>query len=464
MGDGPTMIRELDRYIFPWTKDGDRRRVLGYVTPQEFDSLAGTLGHDSEPAIQACFQTVKSGGTIYLPPGNYEIASGAQALLIKDDVTVLGAGRDSTIIDGSSNTTGTAPVRTEASGVTFQGITFLGAGAAASGAVLSNGGGGKVRLTVVSCRFIDCNGQALTVSHDDTVIAYNEFLDSERSDIFIGANPKNVVIFGNISSGVNQERVAGSGFVRVSGGGAGTLTEGISIVGNTIRDYYGNGIIIFNGGSTTDVRTKGITIVGNTFDNMLGDNQGGTEGEAISATCSGLVVVGNYFRRTWNEAVNWSIFNAQVQGFICANNYIEDATQELGTITQNNGAAIEIVALQSTSDASGFAIFGNVCVDTRATKKTRAVVSLNMGGGGIVRDGKVYGNTGVGMTVGEVELTGTLLGVRINGVGIEATNAEQPTAADWSPGEIVEFTDTGDASGDGLYVLARDGATWFKVT
>lgn len=51
---------------------------------------------------------------------------------------------------------------------------------------------------------------------------------------------------------------------------------------------------------------------------------------------------------------------------------------------------------------------------------------------------------------------------RINGVGVESAAAETPTAASWDTGDIVDFTDSGDGSGDGVYLLLADG-TWSQI-
>jgi len=51
---------------------------------------------------------------------------------------------------------------------------------------------------------------------------------------------------------------------------------------------------------------------------------------------------------------------------------------------------------------------------------------------------------------------------RINGQGEESANAETPTAANWEVGDVVDFTDTGDGSGSGVYRLLQDG-TWSQI-
>lgn len=50
----------------------------------------------------------------------------------------------------------------------------------------------------------------------------------------------------------------------------------------------------------------------------------------------------------------------------------------------------------------------------------------------------------------------------VNGVGEERADAETPTAANWQTGNIVDFTDAGDGSGDGVYLLLPDG-TWSRM-
>lgn len=51
---------------------------------------------------------------------------------------------------------------------------------------------------------------------------------------------------------------------------------------------------------------------------------------------------------------------------------------------------------------------------------------------------------------------------RINGAGVESANAETPTAASWEIGEIVDFVDSGDASGNGVYLKLPD-ASWSQI-
>lgn len=48
-------------------------------------------------------------------------------------------------------------------------------------------------------------------------------------------------------------------------------------------------------------------------------------------------------------------------------------------------------------------------------------------------------------------------GVVTDGLGTESANADTPTVDTWSTGDVVAFTDTGDGSGSGVYLLLPDG-------
>jgi|GEM_PF-3596340 len=50
----------------------------------------------------------------------------------------------------------------------------------------------------------------------------------------------------------------------------------------------------------------------------------------------------------------------------------------------------------------------------------------------------------------------------LNGVGQESASAETPTAANWQIGDTVDFTDSGDGSGTGVYQLMPD-ETWATI-
>ena len=48
-----------------------------------------------------------------------------------------------------------------------------------------------------------------------------------------------------------------------------------------------------------------------------------------------------------------------------------------------------------------------------------------------------------------------------NGAGTESADAEEPQGA-WPIGAVVDFTDSGDASGNGVYLKLQD-SSWSKI-
>lgn len=46
-----------------------------------------------------------------------------------------------------------------------------------------------------------------------------------------------------------------------------------------------------------------------------------------------------------------------------------------------------------------------------------------------------------------------------NGIGVASGTADRPAADNWQPGDLVQYSNTDDGSGDGLYLLLPDG-TW----
>lgn len=53
-------------------------------------------------------------------------------------------------------------------------------------------------------------------------------------------------------------------------------------------------------------------------------------------------------------------------------------------------------------------------------------------------------------------------GVVTEGVGTESANAQRPSEGNWSTGDVVAFTDTGNGDGTGLYLLLPDG-NWSRI-
>ncbi|WP_155118401.1 hypothetical protein [Halorubrum sp. BV1] len=48
----------------------------------------------------------------------------------------------------------------------------------------------------------------------------------------------------------------------------------------------------------------------------------------------------------------------------------------------------------------------------------------------------------------------------VNGLADESANQEEPTAANFTAGDVVTFQDSGDGFGNGVYLLKQDSSTW----
>jgi hypothetical protein len=361
--------------------------------------------------------------------------------------SLVGAHRDVCAIDYSANTSNfTAPVRVEAGGFRASGITVTGGtqvGSSNPSAISLAAGVGD--CTISQMRFV-YSGTGVTMAGRDIVVSGCDFVEQRRSGVWCTSGSGRVQIEGNTFVGGNQDQSINSSPVRIDGNGSsGQVDTDFTIRGNTFRDSYGNDVSVLNGGggASGQIRTSGVLVIANTFLPMAGDNQpAGTEGEAVTATCDGLVVVGNYFRGAWNEAVNWTGSGGAppMKGCVIADNYVVDCTVEPGAITAINGSAFEIVA-GGTSTASHFTVTGNTVVDTRTPARTRAVLSLRQAdSGATVGPGSVSGNYGTNLSLG------TVLDLTSINIDFEATcdlaNAGYP---DRTPSVIVS-ADKGDAA------------------
>lgn len=387
---------------------------------------------DDTAAIQAAIDAA-TGKTLVFPSGSYRIATseiivaGAGTRLVFEagasvtmpsfrrirftaaNCSMIGASRETNTIDYSANTSNfTAPIRVEASGFRIAGFAMIGGTqVGSSNPALISLASGVNDVDVDAMRFTN-SGTAITTAGQDIAVRNSEFIDQRRSGVWCTSGSSDITIESNVFVGGNQDQSQNSSPVRIDGNSAsGQVDRNFIIRGNTFRGSYGNDVSVLNGGggASGQIRTSGVLIVGNSFLPMAGDNQpSGAEGEAVTATCDGLVVTGNYFRGAWNEAVNWSGSGGgpPMVGCVISGNYIEDCTQEPGTITALNGSAIELTAA-GTATASHFTIVGNTVVDTRTPAKTRAVVSLRQAdSGAVVGPGVISGNYGTNLSLGTV--------------------------------------------------------------
>ncbi|MCU4974892.1 hypothetical protein OB955_19415 [Halobacteria archaeon AArc-m2/3/4] len=81
--------------------------------------------------------------------------------------------------------------------------------------------------------------------------------------------------------------------------------------------------------------------------------------------------------------------------------------------------------------------------------------------GNVVRGDKinVRSESGINISYQEWDL-GT--GTTVNNIGVDEADQEEPSNGEWNAGNIVDFTDTGDGSGDGIYLKHLDGS-WIQI-
>jgi len=155
---------------------------------------------DDTASIQAAIDaaTAANGGTIFFPPGTYRITS---SIDVDDEVTVMGAGKNVSIIslDSSSNDDGLIFGNAGATGFEYYRLTGLGfvCAQANSGAFISFTGS-YPNITIENCYFhsenisgniIDGSSQTWFLSIDNCVFWLEEDLSkhivSESSDLFV---------------------------------------------------------------------------------------------------------------------------------------------------------------------------------------------------------------------------------------------------------------------------------------
>lgn len=96
------------------------------------------------------------------------------------------------------------------------------------------------------------------------------------------------------------------------------------------------------------------------------------------------------------------------------------------------------------------------------------VMAENVAGVFLSTAGTTFKNASIGAyaslsgSAAPIDIQGAKDGVTIGGIGEESTDAETPTASKWPIGTIVHFTDTGDGSGSGVYLLFPS-LTWAKI-
>lgn len=313
-------------------------------------------------------------------------------------------------------------------------------------------------------------GYGLRVSAERSVVSDNVVKGAFSYGFRIESTDlQTAIISGNIFDGATN-----LGVVWDLGSTSGTFVQRdrVKISGNIFANHSTSGL---------DIRSSGVLIdgnlfyeIGSSFVRVRNDDADGTDTyDRISITgnkvwaCGGLFTdekVGqkaNYYLISGNHLyldVNVTATITAVDNIVYSNNVIEQtATGRRGQFFDDCDNLVIVGNRVSTSNEECIHLF----------ECDNFLVAYNVVGGGshgirtqsTVTKGRVEGNYDVGSSTPLLFDANTI----VNGLATETANAETPTAASWEPGDIVEFTDSGDASGDGVYILGRDGSTWTQL-
>lgn len=179
-----------------------------------------------------------------------------------------------------------------------------------------------------------------------------------------------------------------------------------------------------------------------------------------------LKVIGNKFIRNDKLGVLWRASKSQfTNNFVFRNGqhgFQNDAPGATETTIANcafqaNSHGNSNVYNQLWIEGSDWKVMGcSFDGNLSSTDYSRYGISVRSGATDTrIRDVNTTGHTQDGIQDGGTR-------TRINGVGTESANAETPTTADWDTGDVVDFTDSGDGSGDGVYKLLPDDS-WSQI-
>jgi hypothetical protein len=270
-------------------------------------------------------------------------------------------------------------------------------------------------------------------------------------------------------------------------GREGILTKNISVVnagdhGVRFRDLDDASISNVFISNATNNGAEFQSCISCVFDSVTLDNCGGSGGQMNDSGDSG--------RKNNNNLYNQLVTNANGQsGFVGTGG--ARGNLFVAPLFQNNGVVGYQTNVSATENNTFVTPWGEAnsapAMEVAGTKSAviNPIFFNNDGGGG--------GNTGIRLNGDRVTLLGPVGGnddptfgagatdcrmfhidqspggtagstrPRVNGIGAETANAETPTAADWDPGDVVDFTDSGDGSGTGIYTLSIDGSTWLSI-
>lgn len=254
-------------------------------------------------------------------------------------------------------------------------------------------------------------------------------------------------------------------------GQPGATTSGptdINVSGNLCMFHTGAGVYIYDGqrisvsGNTITSTLNGVHIFNGSRISISGNNiNGGDSGIAILGTARGVSITGGVVSGT-NCGINMDATAKLVSvagGSYTANPATanSDGIRIAGAFVTLTGVMVDNVnrsGVRISGTANNVIVNGIIGLDDQGTPTMDTTVQVTSSGANLFVDGQSISS---GATVGKFASVKTL-----NGFGEESANAETPTAASFLPGNIINFIDSGDASGNGTYLLALNGTSWTK--
>lgn len=324
-----------------------RDKMREIVSVKDFGAIGdGVI--DDMAAIQAAYDSLTSGGTVYFSPGTYKITG---QITVAYAITTIGAGRGNTIIRATTLGTNKAAFKATVDNCYFIGFTLRGPSSAAyvaeeqgiylygtSGAIKSSGGVRDVEVynfgnagilaeyyndvRTEACRvhdcgyvgiggwsvddFVACENVVATITPGTASNAYGIVISNRASEAvskrFTIANNtiNDITLWEGIDThGGTDGTIIGNVItncklgINVSPGDGHNLPpKRIAIVGNTVNRGAATAFRAIGSGGTTANIADGITVVGNTIINM-GVAADYIEGAIMFQFTKGLVISGN---------------------------------------------------------------------------------------------------------------------------------------------------------------------------
>jgi hypothetical protein len=206
--------------------------------------------------LQAAIQAAKPGATLVLCPGTWALSS---TLLIKKDLTLLGAGADLTILDGGGQADTVVSIVDSDATVTVHGLTVRGGYERFYGGGIYNTG----KLTLVDVNVtnnaVEEYGGGIMNYPFSTLSLVRSSVTNNTAGLSGGGidNGGTLTLVDSTVTGNTAQRKGGGIF---NLGGTMTLQAGSSVTGNTAQEDGGG---IYNSGGAVTLKA-GSTVMGNT--------------------------------------------------------------------------------------------------------------------------------------------------------------------------------------------------------